>query len=120
MNWNNNNAERYGHITVPHTTMHRYMHQIMSHPNLNIQKSMSKKIESRSCVKWSIQSAISYMCVVLAIYFICAEPSEFHPQSKSSDPEVEELNNEVLHIKSINSHVQQFIPVLPHLLTSTD
>ena len=125
--WNNSSNVRYNHNTVPRTTMRRYMHQIMSDPAFNIQKAVTNKTESRSSAEWSIRSTVSYMCVVLATHFIRAKPSPFHPTMKSLDPEVakvweliQELNNEVLDINTINNHVEKIIPVLPHLLTSTD
>ena len=125
--WSDNNDARYENDTIPRSTMRRYMQRIMSHPSFNIQKSVSNKTESRSVAEWSVRSTISYLCVVLATHFIRAEPTKFHPKKNQLDLEVaeiwtliEELNNKVLDINTINSHVEKSIPVLPNLITSTD
>jgi hypothetical protein len=91
------------------------MHHIMSHPHLNIQKAVSNKTESRSCAEWSIHSTISIMCVVLVTHLIHAKPYAFHAKIKSLEPEVakvwelvEELNNSVLDINTINNQIKKY------------
>ena len=125
--WTANNDERYRHQTIPGSTMRRYIHRIMSHPTLNLQKSVSNKTESHSSAEWSIRSTISYLCVVLSTHYIHAEPSLFHSKKSSLSSSgiadwdlVEEVNNKVLSIHKINKDIKQLIPVLPHLVTSTD
>ena len=126
-NWSENHASRYKHDQIPETTMKRYIHRIMSHPSFNIQTSVSNKTESRSSAEWSIRSTISYLVVVLATHFVYAEPSQFHPKLTSLDPSVAKVwnmvkleNNKTLSIEDITNVVKTLIPVLPHLVTSTD
>ena len=107
--------------------MNRYIHRIMSHPTLNIQTVVSNKTESRSSAEWSVRSTISYLMVVLSTHFVHAEPSSFHPKRSTLDPSVaavwnlvEKEINKSLSINDIDAAIKQLIPVLPHLVTSTD
>ena len=126
-NWSEHHSSRYKYDQIPTTTMSRYIHRIMSHPSFNIQTTVSNKTESRSSAEWSIRSTISYLVVVLATHFVYAEPSQFHPKLNSIDSSIAEVwkmvkleNNKVLSIEGITNIVETLIPVLPHLVTSTD
>ena len=126
-NWSVHHDVRYRYNIVPTSTMNRYVHKIMCHPSFNIQTAVSNKTESRSSAEWSVRSTVSYLMVVLATHFVRAEPSPFHPKQNSLDPIVaavwkivEEENMKSLSVHTINKCLEKLIPVLPHLVTSTD
>lgn len=63
---------------IPDTTMNRYVKNIMSIYDFNVQEKVSNKTESRSTAEFSVRSTIAYMMVVLTTHFINAPLSKFH------------------------------------------
>ena len=91
--------------------------------------SVSNKTESHAAAEFSIRSTICYLMVVLTTHFIRAKPTKYHHQLKDllSNPVyclVRKLNEGILGINGNvdidNKTVQDLIPVLPRLVTSTD
>ena len=126
----NNNNKEYSSEVVPETTMRKYVNKIQSIPELNIMQSVSNKTESRAAAEFSIRSTICYLLVVLTTHFIRAKPTKYHRQHKDlmSNPVyslIRKLNCATLGINqtlddSNNVIVEELIPVLPRLITSTD
>ena len=116
---------KYKHDTVPETTLRRYVNDVISHFDFNIFTSVSNKTESRYVSEFSIRSTISFLLVVLTTHFIRGVPTVFHKSKKELEKNptwklAHELNKKVLGIGDTIDMMQQFIHVLPHLITSTD
>ena len=110
---------------IPDTTMNKYVKNIMSIYDFNVQEKVSNKTESRSTAEFSVRSTIAYMMVVLTTHFTNAPLSKFHSRLKdlSNNPLyalMKDLNKKMLGSELSDDELRQLIYVLPNLITSTD
>ena len=118
-------GNKYTHDVVPETTLRRYVNEVITEIDFNIFGSVSNKTESRSVAEFSIRSTISFLLVLLTSHFIRAVPTKFHKPKKEMEKNetwqlVHKLNSKILGVTDSLSVLDQFIHVLPHLITSTD
>ena len=122
-------GKQYTSEVIPEATMRKYINKVQSIPEFNVMENVSNKTESRAAAEFSIRSTICYLLVVLCTHFVRAKPTKYHCQQKDlmSNPVyclVRKLNSETIGINDEldvdNEIVEEFIPVLPRLVTSTD
>ena len=114
--------------TICDNTLHSYALQLIADSVFNIHvDKMPYKTESKSSAEWSFRSSIAYALCVSATHFLPkVSPSKFHVK-KSEVPEdcpeiwdlVEEARMSMIGQNNKSKKVK-CIPVLPHLVTSTD
>ena len=116
---------KYSTNNVPESTLRRYVNEVVSQYEFNMFNSVCNKTESRSVAELSICSTVSFLLVLLTTHFIRAKPTMFHKPQKEMEKNktwklVNDLNKKILGIQDSIHIVDQFIHVLPHLITSTD
>ena len=111
--------------TVPRvskSSLYTYANMIMAQKTFNIYHSISRKTESRHAAEWSFRSAIAFAMTVGATHFLPdVEASPFHRTKKEVSDDGKELWDLVeQQYSKIYKRETKCIPVLPHLVTSTD
>ena len=111
--------------TIPVNTLTQYASVIKAQSIFNVHSSIENKTEARVAAEWSQRSTISYGMTVAATHYIAdAEPSKYHPKTKDISVDSLEMLNfvEEAYNKMTNNQGKKIkmIPVLPHLVTSTD
>ena len=118
-------GDKYKHDLVPESTLRHYVNEVISLYDFNMFNSVSNKTESRSVTEFSIRSTVSFLLVVLTNHFVRGIPTLFHKPKKEMEKSkvwksVNRLNKKNLGISESMNIAEQFIHVLPHLITSTD